>query len=103
MQAYKFKISFFYVLLSSYLLLTLPRISQAIEAGRVTWAFCASLSEPTCFSWVSSGAACYPSCLNGNPCAFYRGARRSDGLFWVLFLAAEKKYLARGANTAMPK
>jgi len=35
-------------------------------------------------------------------CAFYRGARRSDGLFWVLFLAAEKKYLACGARTAMP-
>jgi len=52
--------------------------------------------------FASSGTACYPSCLNGDPCAFYRGARRSDGLFWVLFLAVEKKYLACGARTAMP-
>jgi hypothetical protein len=36
------------------------------------------------------------------PRIFLRGASRSGGFFWVLFLAVEKKYLARGANTAMP-
>jgi len=37
----------------------------------------------------------------GTPCLL-RGVGRGDGLFWVLFLAVAKKYLARGANTAMP-
>jgi len=34
----------------------------------------------------------------GTPC-FLRGAWRSDGLFWVLFLAAEKKCLAVKGET----
>jgi hypothetical protein len=30
------------------------------------------------------------------------GKTDRDGLFWVLFWAVAKKYLARGARTAMP-
>jgi len=47
----------FFVFLFS---LLYPHFSQAIEASRVTLAFCTSMFEPTRLSWVSSGAACYP-------------------------------------------
>jgi len=50
---------------------------------KTVWAFSASFFTAWQLYW-----------LNGNPCAFYRGARRSDGFFWLLFLADEKKWLA---------
>ena len=95
-----FVLSFF---IFSFFLLILPRISQAIAVLPVSWAFCENCLSARVFyrgrvfSQHDSG-----NTAMGTPC-FLRGARRSDGLFWVLFLAAAKKCLARGANTAMPK
>ena len=36
------------------------------------------------------------------PLCFLQGRRGRGGLFWVLFWAVAKEYLARGARTAMP-
>ena len=36
------------------------------------------------------------------PLCFLQGRSGRGGLFWVLFWAVAKEYLARGANTAMP-
>jgi len=71
----------------SCLFLTFPHISQAIEAWRVTWAFCASMSER--FLRVLAQHVIRHASM-GTPC-FLRGDRRSDGFFWLLFLAVEKK------------
>ena len=36
------------------------------------------------------------------PLCFLQGRRGRGGLFWVLFWAVAKEYLARGARTARP-
>ena len=36
------------------------------------------------------------------PLCFLQGRSGRGGLFWVLFWAVAKEYLARGARTAMP-
>ena len=44
-----FLVQLFCLLFLDFLLLTLLRISQAIEGWRVTWAFCASCLSPHAF------------------------------------------------------
>ena len=68
-------------------LVFLYHISQAIEGCRLTWAFCASMSERL-LRVLAQHVSRYASM--GTPCLL-RGDRRSDGFFWLLFLAAEKK------------
>ena len=71
---------------------------QAIEAVPSSWAFCENCLSVFCEFFHGMMTA-----LNRwGPLCFLQGRRGRGGLFWVLFWAVAKEYLARGARTAMP-
>ena len=94
--------------------LILFHLSQAIEAEQVSWGFCENCLSVFCEFFHGMMAALSqwgPLCflhkymdvrIRAMQEKLPRGARRSDGLFWVLFWAVAKKCLACGAITAMP-
>ena len=79
----------------------LAHLRQASEVVQLSWAFCENclsvraFQRGRVFSQHDNSADSM-----GTPCLL-RGASRSGGLFWVLFWAVAKEYLARGAKTAM--
>ena len=71
---------------------------QANEAVQASWAFCENCLSVFCEFFHSM----MPALSRWVSLCFLQGRSCSGGLFWVLFWAVAKVYLARGANTAMP-
>jgi hypothetical protein len=72
---------------------------QAIDSVPSSWAFCENCLSVFCEFFHSMMTV-----LNRwGPLCFLQGRSGRGGLFWVLFWAVAKEYLARGARTARPK
>ena len=73
---------------------------RASEVVLLSWAFCENCLSLRAFKCrrVFSQHDHYTA-STGTP--VFQGRRRSGGLFWVLFWAVAKKYLASGARPAI--